>query len=78
MRLTVNRGAVRLTVEDDGVGLSPEASSGPATTSGGFGLRSMRERAAALGGSAVVRGSPGAGTTVEVVLPPASRDSEGK
>jgi signal transduction histidine kinase/putative methionine-R-sulfoxide reductase with GAF domain len=78
VRLTVDHGTVRLTVEDDGVGLSPEASSGPATTSGGFGLRSMRERAAALGGSAVVRGSPGAGTTVEVVLPPASRDSEGK
>jgi signal transduction histidine kinase len=35
----------------------------------GFGLQSMRRRAQALGGSLRVHSSPGAGTTVEAILP---------
>ncbi|WP_079320559.1 sensor histidine kinase [Microbispora sp. GKU 823] len=54
--------ALRLLIADDGVGLPPERRSG-------VGLTSMRERTAELGGICLVTGEPGAGTTVEVVLP---------
>ncbi len=48
-----------LEVRDDGTGFDPAAVNG-----GGFGLRTMRERAAELGGTLTVRSAPGAGTTV--------------
>lgn len=50
-----------LRVEDDGRGLAPSASDG-------FGINSMRERAAAMGGSMTVRPGPRRGTEVEVVV----------
>ena len=49
-----------LSIEDDGVGFVPGA------LSPGFGITSMRERAASLGGELTVISSPGAGTRVEV------------
>lgn len=52
-----------LTVEDDGVGFSPEA-----PDVGGNGLRNMRERAARLGGALEVR-SGSEGTVLTVVFP---------
>ena len=55
---------LRLTVSDDGAGFDPEA-----TRRAGFGLISMRERAEALGGRLNLRSRPGAGTTVEVIVP---------
>jgi signal transduction histidine kinase len=59
-------GGVALRVVDDGCGI-PVASCG--TTPEGFGLRSMRERAVALGGDLTVRRMPQGGTELEVVLP---------
>jgi signal transduction histidine kinase len=55
-------------VEDDGEGFDPEAAGG-ASTSGGVGLRSMRERAGMIGGSLRVDSAPGAGTKVELRVP---------
>jgi signal transduction histidine kinase/putative methionine-R-sulfoxide reductase with GAF domain len=52
---------------------TPAADDPPA---GGFGLRTMRERAQALGGTADVRAAPGRGTIVDVYLPPASSVAE--
>jgi signal transduction histidine kinase len=52
-----------LTVEDDGVGLDPGAN--PA----GNGMRNMRERAAALGGTLEVASAAGKGTTLRVAFP---------
>ncbi|GAA5037224.1 signal transduction histidine kinase [Thermocatellispora tengchongensis] len=58
--------ALRLLVADDGAGLPPDRRAG-------VGLSSMRERTAELGGICLITGEPGAGTTVEVMLPvPAS------
>jgi signal transduction histidine kinase len=54
---------IRLTVSDDGVGFDPSGS-----RNGGFGITSMRERAAAIGGELTIRSRPGVGTEVEVVL----------
>ncbi|GIW24974.1 sensor histidine kinase [Meiothermus sp.] len=53
---------VLMDVQDDGVGLQPP-------TSGGFGLRSMRERVEALGGQMTVESEPGQGTTLAFSLP---------
>lgn len=62
-------GEVRLEIVDNGVGFDPAAAGGPA---GGFGLRSMGERVAALGGALSVDSLPGEGTTVRAVVPAAS------
>lgn len=59
-------GVVRLRVRDDGRGFERAASE---CTSEGFGLRSMRERATAMGGYMTVRQPPPHGTLLEVVLP---------
>lgn len=59
-------GTVRLLIADDGVGLPPRPRPG-------VGLASMRERTAELGGSCLIGGGPGAGTTVEVTLPVPAR-----
>lgn len=53
---------VLLDIQDDGLGLQP-------ASSGSFGLRSMRERIEALGGSFALESEPGQGTTVAVGLP---------
>ena len=58
---------LRLRVTDDGRGF--DAAARAAGSDAAFGLQSMEERAQALGGGLVVRSAPGAGTTIEVVLP---------
>ena len=62
-------GAVRLTVTDDGRGLSDADETG-------IGLRSMRERAAELGGALTIAATDReGGTTVTMVLPPPPEES---
>jgi signal transduction histidine kinase len=63
MSLSVRRHRVILEVADRGQGFKEEV---PA---GGLGLASMRERAAAAGGTLTVRSAPGAGTQVRLELP---------
>ncbi len=58
-----NGSGLHLSIRDDGAGFDTAA------PTEGFGLISIRERAAALGGDVTVSSEPGAGTTVEVVLP---------
>ncbi len=53
--------AVSLTVSDDGLGAE--------SSSGGFGLLGLRERAALLGGSFSIRTAPGRGFTLTLELP---------
>ena len=54
---------ISVSVVDDGRGIDWEI------PSSGFGLTSMRERAARLGGSCVIESSPGGGTEVRVEVP---------
>ena len=65
VRVELSRGdrSLLLSVWDDGCGFDPDQA--PA----GFGLQSLRERAAGLGGTFVVQSSPGAGTRIMVCLP---------
>jgi signal transduction histidine kinase len=57
-------GAVVLDVHDDGVGFTPDES-----RADGAGLRTMTERAEALGGTLTVETNPGEGTAVAFELP---------
>jgi signal transduction histidine kinase len=62
--VTVEDDLLTLVAEDDGCGFDLAA-----TTGFGLGQRTMRERAALLGGELVVRSGPGEGTAVEVSVP---------
>lgn len=68
IHLTSHPHETRLTVTDDGVGFRPRVSE----TGGRFGLQTMRERAAALGGTTQVISAPGQGTTLVATLPAAT------
>lgn len=61
-------GSPVLTVADDGAGFDP-ASVGP-SFSGGFGLRSMRERVEGVGGTLEIQTRPGDGTRIVARLRP--------
>jgi signal transduction histidine kinase len=67
--ISVSQKGVLLQVRDDGKGIAPEAISERLGRSGNLGLAGMRERIGALGGSVRLRGAPGAGALLEVVLP---------
>lgn len=70
VRLRVDGAWTRLTVMDDGKGFDRRHAEAEAGVLGhGLGLIGIQERAAALDGLAQVISSPGAGTTVEVILP---------
>lgn len=65
LTLRADRGAVRLSLADDGAGFDLEA----AARTGGLGLLSMEERARLLGGRCRIVSAPGSGTTVRVSVP---------
>jgi two-component system, NarL family, sensor histidine kinase UhpB len=60
-------GAVHVTVRDDGCGIDPDAPPGR-------GLRGMRERVQALGGSFEIVGGPAGGTSIRIAIPVKSAD----
>ncbi|MGE0863384.1 MAG: sensor histidine kinase [Vicinamibacterales bacterium] len=60
--LTVSDGALEVTFADDGSGFDPEQAAG-------HGLANMRDRLAAVGGSAAIETVPGRGTTVRFRMP---------
>jgi two-component system, NarL family, sensor histidine kinase UhpB len=62
IRINATPDAIRVAVEDDGVGLST-------MSSGGLGLKGMRERLAALGGSLSLAARPGGGTLLSTEIP---------
>jgi len=70
VRLTATGRRVTLEVRDDGHGFAPEA------PSGGVGLASMRDRAAAAGGALTIR-SGRSGTLVRMIVPVRPGDRSG-
>jgi signal transduction histidine kinase len=70
VRLAELDGALRFTVRDDGPGFVPESTNGEAVgPSSGRGMRNVRARITAVGGTISIRSAPGAGTTVEGAVP---------
>lgn len=66
--LEYDGGSIRISVEDDGRGVSP--STGPAGgIEGGQGIRNIRERLTRIGGELIIRSAEGRGTRVTVVAP---------
>jgi len=62
----------QLCVQDDGRGFDLTQ----ATAAGGFGLLSMRARAAAIGAELIIRSAPGQGTSLVVALPRSKGESD--
>jgi signal transduction histidine kinase len=71
VRLDTAEGATLLSIADDGVGFAAtvEQTGEHAIQTGGLGLLTMRERAAAIGGTIRIDSLAGRGTTVEVLMP---------
>ena len=74
--VTVTKGEVRLEVEDDGSGFTPESEESRADDSraddshfDGHGLQNMRNRALVLNGTTSIRTSPGNGCTIKWIVP---------
>ena len=65
VRLEREAGRMRMSVQDDGKGLAPEATRGRRA----FGLLGMRERARRFGGTISISGAPGKGTLVVLDVP---------
>jgi signal transduction histidine kinase len=61
--LSQKEGQLRLQISDDGSGFDP------AHTSGGLGLRNIRERVARLHGELAIASAPGRGTRLEATIP---------
>ena len=72
VRVRAGDGQLAVEIEDHGRGLTAVGDDDPH-----FGLRIMRTRAEALGGSLVVESTPGHGTTIRAVLPVGGRGGEG-
>jgi signal transduction histidine kinase len=66
-----NASQLCLSISDDGVGFVPGP--GEESQAGGFGMKTMRERAETFGGSLRVISAPGRGTTIEVHIPSRGR-----
>ncbi len=66
-RISLRRGALEgtavLEIDDDGVGLDPEAAGA------GMGLVNLQDRAASLGGDLAIESAAGTGTTVRLTIP---------
>lgn len=67
--LTVHPDSVQVILSDEGRGFERVSEAEQEDEGGSFGLRIMRERAEAVGGTLQVRSTPGAGTEVIATLP---------
>jgi len=63
IRLVYDRQNISCTITDNGVGFDQNAKHT------GFGLRSIKERALAMGGKLTIKSTPGEGTSVHFVIP---------
>src|SRR5215831_12521106 len=67
--LEAEPGGVHLIVEDDGVGFTKSNTTAPHTPAGGFGLLSIRERLALVGGSLIIEPASDHGTALFCRVP---------
>jgi PAS domain S-box-containing protein len=68
-------GYLQITVTDHGVGFDPEAIGHAQSSSGGFGLFSIRERVALMGGRFEIESAPGQGSRFTLRIPRQAGDT---
>jgi signal transduction histidine kinase len=68
--------ALRVTVEDDGAGFDPEAVASTPSRQGGFGLFSIRERMADMGGTLQIVSARGGGCKAMLLVPLGGKDGQ--
>jgi signal transduction histidine kinase len=71
VRITLERsgGNLELTIRDDGAGCDPDTAFCDGGVKGGFGLFSIRERMADLGGALEIESAPGRGFAATLIMP---------
>jgi two-component system NarL family sensor kinase len=69
VRLSTNKGKIRLTVQDDGRGFDVEKVLGSETRPSGIGLLGMQERVELLGGNFKIDSQPNQGTFLVADIP---------
>jgi signal transduction histidine kinase/ligand-binding sensor domain-containing protein len=62
-------GSIVIRIEDNGIGVGPEAAAADLPANRGLGLAGIRERAHILGGTVDIWSLPGAGTSLTVTVP---------
>jgi len=72
LRFDGENGGLRLRIQDDGCGFTPEAAQPGAPH---YGIVGMRERIESLGGRFVLDSAPGRGTAIEIALPLVPRET---
>ena len=78
LTLTYMDDEIILDLQDDGAGFDPQVAPQQARLEhSGYGLLSLQERAAQLGGSLTVESVPGEGTTLVMVLPTSAKSPAG-
>lgn len=73
--LSEQSGSILIEVSDRGVGFTVDEAQGRASSKGGFGLFSVRERLRLVGGSVDIESTPGKGTRVRIHAPTDERGS---
>ena len=69
VRLEDKNSSIKIIVEDDGIGFDPRAAIHAGSKMGGFGLFSIEERMADLGGNLKIVSEPGKGCTAILTVP---------
>ncbi|MEN8689387.1 MAG: transporter substrate-binding domain-containing protein [Desulfobacterales bacterium] len=69
VRLKENGSEIQILIEDDGVGFDHDLLKKQSTSTNGFGLFSIQERMADLGGTMDIRSAPGEGCRVTLTVP---------
>jgi len=76
VRLSKADGNLELSIEDDGCGFDQRALGEGRQGDGGYGLKSMRDRAELNDGALLVESAPGAGTRIRAVFPLADPEAD--
>jgi len=76
VRLNKVDGNLELSIEDDGCGFDQRALGESRQGDGGYGLKSMRDRAELNEGALLVESTPGAGTRIRAVFPLADPEAD--
>ncbi len=69
IELKSDAGSVRMSIADNGRGITAPARNGSEARQGGMGISGMRARAASAGGGLKIESKPGSGVTIEVWAP---------